>query len=178
MNRLLFPYFLAFFDLLEEGIAIEKIDASMSAFGWPMGPGQLLDVIGLDVIQHSADILGKAYPDRMKLDCTKVVDPLCDAGRLGQKTGVGLYVHERDVHGRLRSILDTSVYEIVSCRAMQDLDISSEELVRKMIDPITAEADRCIDEGIIASPEELNLAMFYGAGYPGTRGGPASSGRA
>jgi 3-hydroxybutyryl-CoA dehydrogenase len=75
--------------LYEEGIAsIEDIDRAMRlGFNHPMGPFQLMDMSGLDVVYHAMSGLTKVYGDRFKPG--KRMADLVDAGNLGQKTGQG-----------------------------------------------------------------------------------------
>ena len=53
VNRVLFPYFGGFNHLVDEGVDFRRIDSVMTAFGWPMGPAHLLDVIGIDTAHHA-----------------------------------------------------------------------------------------------------------------------------
>ncbi len=71
VNRVLFPYFNGFNRLLQDGVDFERIDRVMEAFGWPMGPAYLADVIGLDTMVHADRVLQAGYPGRMGHDANR-----------------------------------------------------------------------------------------------------------
>jgi len=79
--------------LLEEGTASpQEIDTAIKlGLGYPMGPLELADYVGLDVIYHSALGLTEAYGDRFRPPQTLV--KLVESGQLGVKTGRGFYPH-------------------------------------------------------------------------------------
>lgn len=93
VNRILGQMLDEAYRCLEEGVASARdIDAAMKAgAGFPMGPLELSDLIGLDVIQHArrnVETLGKDYP---RVDRPKVLDRLVAEGRLGRKSGKGFF---------------------------------------------------------------------------------------
>jgi 3-hydroxybutyryl-CoA dehydrogenase len=77
--------------IYEQGIAsIEDIDKAMRlGFNHPMGPFQLMDMSGLDVVYHALEGLTRVYGDRFRPG--KKMAELVDGGNLGQKTGKGFY---------------------------------------------------------------------------------------
>jgi len=77
--------------IYEEGIAsIEDIDKAMKlGFNHPMGPFQLMDMSGLDVVYHALEGLARVYGSRFS-PCQRMAE-LVNAGNLGQKTGKGFY---------------------------------------------------------------------------------------
>ena len=84
VNRLLFPYLFSAVALLDEGLDAKAIDTCMKlGAGHPMGPLALLDFVGLDVAAAIGDEIGVEVPPRIR--------ELVAAGRLGRKTGAGLY---------------------------------------------------------------------------------------
>lgn len=82
--------------IYEEGIAsIEDIDKAMRfGFNHPIGPFQLMDMSGLDVVYHSLKSLTEFYGERFK-PCQKMIE-LVEKGNLGQKTGKGFYNYTKD----------------------------------------------------------------------------------
>ena len=66
VNRVLFPYFAGFQQLVADGVDYERIDKVMEKWGWPMGPALLLDVVGIDTGVHADKVLADAFPDRMR----------------------------------------------------------------------------------------------------------------
>jgi len=163
VNRILGPYMNESGFLLEEGNSIESLDKAMVDFGMPMGPMALLDEVGIDVAAKVAKILGGAFGDRM--EPSHVVDTLYADGRYGKKNGKGLYLYEA---GK-RQGPDPAVYKLLNIRSTHPADASA--VVERMIFAMVNEAAMILDEKIVASPAELDLAMIMGTGFPPFRGG-------
>lgn len=86
VNRVLFPYFAGFSQLLRDGADFRKVDKVMEKqFGWPMGPAYLLDVVGIDTAHHAQAVMAAGFPQRMQKDYRDAIDALFDANRFGQK---------------------------------------------------------------------------------------------
>ncbi len=163
VNRVLMPYLREALHLLEEGYAVADIDASMKRFGMPMGPFEVVDEVGLDVAFKVAGVLSKAFPERMQP--SPALEKLIAAGRLGRKNGSGFYRHQgrkRTVDPAVRGLLGLS-----QVRRPNTVDALSERMVLAMIN----ESARCVEEGIVSGPEQVDLAMIFGAGFPPYRGG-------
>ncbi|MBV8543408.1 MAG: enoyl-CoA hydratase/isomerase family protein [Acidobacteria bacterium] len=163
VNRILGPYMNESGFLLEEGNSIESLDKAMVDFGMPMGPMALLDEVGIDVAAKVAKILGGAFGDRM--EPSHVVETLYGDGRYGKKNGKGLYLYE----GGKRQGPDPSVYKLLNIRSTRPADAPA--VVERMIFAMVNEAAMILDEKIVASPAELDLAMIMGTGFPPFRGG-------
>src|SRR5690606_16504107 len=174
VNRLLFGYFMAFFDLLTNGARVERIDKTLRGFGWPMGPGQLLDVIGLDVVQHALPVIIEGYPDWMVTESSGIVAALFGAARFGQKSGKGFYEYQTDTGGRSRARPDDSVYELFDVRSNDAAGLSDDEITERLMIPMCMEAARCVEEGVVETAADVDVSMVYGAGFPPARGGPLS----
>jgi 3-hydroxyacyl-CoA dehydrogenase/enoyl-CoA hydratase/3-hydroxybutyryl-CoA epimerase len=149
--------------ILEEGNTIESIDAAMLDFGMPMGPMALLDEVGIDVAAKVAKILGAAFGDRG--EASVVVEKLYADGRHGKKNGKGLYLYE---DGK-RQGPDASVYKVLGTRSTHPADAKA--VVERMVLAMINEAAMILDEKIVASAPELDLAMIMGTGFPPFRGG-------
>ena len=175
VNRVLFPYFGAFDRLIKDGACLIKIDQVMEDFGWPMGPAYLSDVIGLDTCVHASKVLADGFPDRMKADYTGATEALFKADRLGQKNGKGFYKYVVDDSGRKRKTADDEVKDIlaphVDAAAPGSVDFTAEEIRDRLMLAMCNEVARCIDEQIVASPEEADMALIMGLGFPRFRGG-------
>ncbi|SUA56827.1 fatty acid oxidation complex subunit alpha FadB [Oligella urethralis] len=175
VNRVLFPYFGAFDRLIKDGACLIKIDQVMEDFGWPMGPAYLSDVIGLDTCVHASKVLTDGFPDRMKADYTGATEALFKADRLGQKNGKGFYKYVADDSGRKRKTADDEVKDIlaphVDAAAPGSVDFTAEEIRDRLMLAMCNEVARCIDEKIVASPEEADMALIMGLGFPRFRGG-------
>jgi 3-hydroxyacyl-CoA dehydrogenase/enoyl-CoA hydratase/3-hydroxybutyryl-CoA epimerase len=166
VNRILGPYMNESGFLLEEGNSIESIDKSMLDFGMPMGPMTLLDEVGIDVAAKVAQILGAAFGDRMgESSRSKVVDVLYKDGRFGKKNGKGIYRYEA---GK-RVAPDPMVYKLIGVATPHAVDARA--AVERMIFAMINEAALILEEKIVASAGELDLAMIMGTGFPPFRGG-------
>ena len=157
VNRLLAPYLGEALRLHDEGLAIEAIDAAARAFGMPMGPFRLLDEVGLDVAAHVQATFTQAWPDRFPQSV--LIRRLVDERRLGKKVGHGFYDHgpgrARPWSG-LRRTADTAKDAVIQDRLFL---------------PMADEAFRCLHEGVVASPRDVDLATVMGIGFPPFRGG-------
>jgi 3-hydroxyacyl-CoA dehydrogenase/enoyl-CoA hydratase/3-hydroxybutyryl-CoA epimerase len=164
VNRILGPYMNESGFLLEEGNSIESIDQAMTDFGMPMGPLTLLDEVGIDVAAKVSQILGAAFASRMG-ETSKVVDALYADGRYGKKNGKGVYKYE---HGK-RTVPDPVVYKLVGVSRPHPVDARA--AVERMIFAMVNEAALILEERIVGSAGELDLAMIMGTGFPPFRGG-------
>ena len=164
VNRILGPYMNESGFLLEEGNTIESLDKAMIDFGMPMGPMALLDEVGIDVAAKVAAILKERFGDR-GLQQSRVVDVLYADHRLGKKGGKGLYLYK---DGK-RQQPDPDVYELLGITSPHPVD--PQNAVERMIYSMVNEAAVILDEKIVGSAEELDLAMIMGTGFPPFRGG-------
>ncbi|HKO01196.1 MAG TPA: 3-hydroxyacyl-CoA dehydrogenase NAD-binding domain-containing protein [Thermoanaerobaculia bacterium] len=163
VNRILGPYMNEAGFLLEEGNTIESLDKAMVDFGMPMGPMALLDEVGIDVAAKVAHILGDAFGDRVQP--SSIVDKLFADGRAGKKNGKGLYLYK---DGK-RQGPDASVYKILGIATPHAADANA--VVERMLLAMINEAALILEEKIVGSAAELDLAMIMGTGFPPFRGG-------
>ena len=172
VNRVLFPYFAAFSLLLRDGADFRQIDKVMEKqFGWPMGPSWLLDVVGIDTAHHAQSVMADGFPDRMKHDYRDAIDLLFEAGRFGQKNGKGFWRWEEDKKGKPKKVADADVDTLLQQACQPARIFSDEEILNRMMLPMLNEVVRCLEEKIIASPAEADMALVYGLGFPPFRGG-------
>jgi len=164
VNRLLMFYSLEAFALLAEGHRIEDIDRAMNEWGMPLGPMALTDEVGTDVAAKVAHILGEAFSDRLTLPAW--LDRMPENGRLGTKNGRGFYLYE----GRERKAPDPEAYTLLGLAPhVQEPDLGA--LADRMVLPMVNEAARCLEEEVVRSAGDLDLALLFGAGFPPFRGG-------
>ncbi len=173
VNRVLFPYIIAAQMLIAEGVDFRQIDAVMQSWGWPMGPAFLSDVIGLDTLVHCLDVMATDIPERMAPDYVSAIHTLFKSGRLGQKSGEGFYHYARSVTqdeaGRLTKQEDDLALSLVYLNAPSQ--ISSNEIAERLTLALCFEAVRCLEEGVVSSPSEVDMALLWGLGFPRFRGG-------
>jgi len=150
VNKVLTPYMFAAMQRLEQGEDKEKIDEAARTFGMPMGPIELADNVGLDICAHVAKILGMSSEGSR-------LDRLVASGRLGKKTGEGFYVWK-----------DGKPVKSGAEFAKSEL----ERLGRELVDPMIAEAQKSLDEGVVESADLVDAGMIFGTGFAPFRGGP------
>jgi 3-hydroxyacyl-CoA dehydrogenase/enoyl-CoA hydratase/3-hydroxybutyryl-CoA epimerase/enoyl-CoA isomerase len=171
VNRVLFPYLAGFALLVRDGVDFQRIDSVMEAWGWPMGPAYLLDVVGIDTAVHAEKVMAEGYPGRMSrnyISCTQI---LYEASRLGQKNHQGFYNYQLDKKAKLVKVPAPEVSDLLKLHSAQDQQLSDEDIVARMMVPMTTELARCLEEGIVESAAEADLALVYGTGFPPFRGG-------
>ena len=161
VNRLLTPYLLEAEKLVEEGVTVTAVDRLAIEAGMPMGPLELLDEIGLDVARHVAETMQAAFPERFQPG--GLVVRLVESGALGKKNGRGFYVY-----GRRRKVNSMLLRSSDGSRPTGSRD----EWRDRLILPVVAEGLRCLDEGVIESEEDIDLAMQLGTGFQLPFGGP------
>ncbi len=173
VNRVLFPYFGAFDLLLKQGADFVHVDKVMEKFGWPMGPAYLIDVVGLDTGVHGAEVMAEGYPDRMKADYKGAIEHLYDNKRLGQKNGVGFYKYEMDKRGKPQKTADEVTYELLKATSDSEKQAFDDQAIidRTML-AFCNETVRCLEDNIVSTPSEADMAMIMGVGFPPFRGGP------
>ncbi|MFT4020989.1 MAG: fatty acid oxidation complex subunit alpha FadB [Acinetobacter sp.] len=173
VNRVLFPYFGAFDLLLKDGADFQQIDKVMEKFGWPMGPAYLIDVVGIDTGVHGAEVMAEGFPDRMKPDFKGAIEAFYDAKRLGQKNDVGFYKYELDKKGKKAKVVDPSAYDVISPHVTgEKREFDVQEIIDRMMIALCNETVRCLEDNIVATPHEADMAMIMGIGFPAFRGGP------
>jgi 3-hydroxyacyl-CoA dehydrogenase len=157
VNRLLTPYLIEATLALEEGAATApEIDEAMGrgGFGWPMGPFILIDMMGLDVSAHVADYLLPYFGARVKP--AKLFSKLLDAGRLGEKAGVGFYNYGKTDATPLEALIE-------EVQRAEDVDVGTRFSPERLIMPFLNEAALCVEEEI-ANVNDIDMACIAGLG--------------
>jgi 3-hydroxyacyl-CoA dehydrogenase / enoyl-CoA hydratase / 3-hydroxybutyryl-CoA epimerase len=154
---------------LEEGCDAEAVDRAMRAWGFPMGPFELMDLVGLDVGAKVTPVLTERMQDR-DLPTSDLAARLLEGGLLGQKSGRGFYLYD-EKKGRLKARgFNPEVYEFSGGQERTKIDrrYVQERLGLLMVN----EAVRCLEEGILDEASDGDLAAVFGLGFPPFRGGP------
>jgi 3-hydroxyacyl-CoA dehydrogenase / enoyl-CoA hydratase / 3-hydroxybutyryl-CoA epimerase / enoyl-CoA isomerase len=172
VNRVLTPYFIAFLQLVRDGVDFKEIDKAMEAFGWPMGPAYLIDVIGLDISHHVVETVSAGFAPRMDVPFETAIEILLREGRLGQKNGRGFYKYESDSKGRPRKEIDPETERVLAAgQPNGKARIGEEEIALRMMLPLVLEAARCVEDGIAASAGDVDMCLILGLGLPRYLGG-------
>ena len=144
----------------------------METFGWPMGPAFLLDVIGLDTIAHIVDIICDGFPDRLRLDCTNAAAVMVANRRLGQKNGLGFYRYEADPKGRPHKLKADDIGAIMAeLQPSGTKPFTDAEIVERMMLAMIVEAAHCLEDAIVDTAIEVDMALVLGLGFPRHAGG-------
>ncbi len=181
VNRILTAYINAFTRLVAEGVDFRRIDRVMEAMGWPMGPALLQDVVGMDTGAHVIGTISAGYPERMTRDWPDAVAAMARAGRLGQKSGAGFYAWSRDDTGRLRRQDDPAADALIAGlrrdaaeaggATMIGPEPGDAEIGERMMLALVMEAIHALEDGVAATPAELDMALVTGIGLPVHMGG-------
>ncbi|HYH69740.1 MAG TPA: 3-hydroxyacyl-CoA dehydrogenase NAD-binding domain-containing protein [Methyloceanibacter sp.] len=152
VNRVLAPYMMAAVRKLADGTPRDKIDQAALKFGMPMGPLELMDLVGLDIANAVGEKLGGgAAPSDNPLS------RLVAEGKLGKKTGEGFYVWEKGKPQRAAGDYDQA--ELAA-------------LGRALVKPMVDECERALADGIVANADHVDAGVIFGTGFAPFRGGP------
>jgi 3-hydroxyacyl-CoA dehydrogenase/enoyl-CoA hydratase/3-hydroxybutyryl-CoA epimerase/enoyl-CoA isomerase len=171
VNRVLFPYFGGFAGLMKDGADFRQIDKVMEKFGFPMGPAYLMDVVGIDTGKHANDVMSEGFPERMKADFTSAMDVLYENGFYGQKNNKGFYTYVEDKKGKPKKVFDESILELLAPVLGEARDFDADEIIARCMIPMCNEVVRCLEEGIVDTAAEADMALVFGVGFPPFRGG-------
>ena len=171
VNRVLFPYFAGFAGLVRDGADFQAVDKVMEKFGFPMGPAYLLDVVGIDTGVHANEVMAEGFPDRMKADFKTAMEVMFENERYGQKNNIGFYKYETDRKGKPKKVVDEQTYELIKPVVADSKEFDAEEIIARCMIPMCIEVARCIEEGIVETPNEADMGLIFGIGFPPFRGG-------
>ncbi len=158
VNRVLTPYLYEAMLAAAEGVPLVTIDRAAVDFGMPMGPIELIDVVGLDVAAHVGEIIA-AQLQRPVTPIARLSE-LIAAKKLGRKSGAGFYEWD---DGK-------AVKPPGGAPAPADL---TDRLILVMVNECVA----CLREGIVADADLVDAAVIFGAGFAPFRGGPLTYAR-
>lgn len=156
--------------LLEEGADAAEVDAAMERFGFPMGPYELFDLVGIDVAAKITEVMRGAFPDR-DLRMSDAATQLKEAGYQGQKNRTGFYRYEEGKRGRPeKQGVNGTVYSFFGGTKRRSLP--REEVQQRLALAMVNEAVHCLDEGVLQAPVDGDLGAVFGLGFPPFLGGP------
>jgi 3-hydroxyacyl-CoA dehydrogenase len=170
-NRVLAVYRSAADAMMEDGASPYQIDAAVRAFGFAMGPFQVVDLAGGDI--GWATRKRRAATRNPAARYVQIADRLCERGWFGQKTGRGFYLYpEGSRHGvpdpEVEAIIDTERTRAgIAPRTFTDDDI-----MRRYMAAMINEGANVVHEGIALRPLDVDVTFLYGYGFPRYRGGP------
>ena len=160
VNRVLTPYLYEAMLAAQEGTPPALIDRAAVAFGMPMGPIELVDVVGLDVASHVGEIIAQ----ELGRPVTQIarLNELLAARKLGRKSGEGFYVWR----------------EGKAVKPAPEAAVPPPELIDRLILVMVNECVACLRERVVASADLVDAAVVFGTGFAPFRGGPLTYARA
>lgn len=164
-SRILGPFMNEAAFILGEGVPVEKIDAALTRWGFPVGPIKLLDEVGIDVAQKVGGIVHEAFGARMAPP--PGFEKLIADGRKGRKSGRGFYRYEGDKKAKE---VDETVYGVLGITP--GTDMPEQEIAERCALQMVNEAALCFGEGILTSARDGDVGAIFGLGFPPFRGGP------
>ncbi len=151
--------------LLSEGYEISFIDSALTKLGFPVGPITLIDEVGIDVGAHVLETIGSAFPGRIQVP--QGMGAVLKSGRLGRKNGKGFYSYQDGKKGdpdqTAAALLKTEVKNNAA---------SKDEIAERCLLLFVNESVRCLEEGVLESPEDGDVGAIFGLGFPPFFGGP------
>lgn len=164
MGRVALPYLNEALLLLQEGVLVEEIDQAMLDFGMALGPLAFVDLLGIDTLHYLANSVEKISP---YFTPSALIDKFYKNGRLGQRSGKGIYLYEKNQPGRV----DPKIYDLIKDLRGERTKLEPEIIVDRLLLPMIREAANCLKEEIISRPMELEIGIVLGLGFPAHRGG-------
>ncbi|WP_305041541.1 3-hydroxyacyl-CoA dehydrogenase NAD-binding domain-containing protein [Geoalkalibacter sp.] len=161
VNRLLMAYLNEACLIAQGGVDWLNLDVRATGFGLPMGPFRLMDEVGLDIAAEVGTTLCAAFD---YLEKSSLLHQAAAQPDLGRKTGRGFYRYqgERTI-GRNQAL--AQLLGLHGTRGATRADL------RRMLLLMINEAARCLEEGVVAAPEDVDTGMIFGTGFPPFLGG-------
>jgi 3-hydroxyacyl-CoA dehydrogenase len=137
---------------VDEGTALEVAEHALDPLGLPMSPFLLLQLVGPAVALHVAETLQAAFPDRFAV--SPKLRSLVQAGK------TSLYGPDLTVDPEVAALL-----------AGGDRPSTAEELRQRALSALAEEIRIMLGEGVVAAPDDIDLCLILGAGWPFHLGG-------
>ena len=147
--------------LILEGAMPWEVDDALFNFGFPMGPFAMSDLAGLDIGWDEDLSTGDTLRDK-----------LCEAGRLGQKTGKGFYIYDEKRNKSPDEEVEKLIIEFSEKHQIKRREISKEEILERCLYPMINEGFKILEEGMAIRASDIDIVWINGYGWPIYEGGP------
>ncbi len=155
VNRLLAKVFGEAARALDEGTPVAAVERAYSPIGLPMGPFELIDLVGWKVAAHVQDTMVSAFPDRFYAS-----ENLHKAAELEKAV-------EKNKAGKVEDLSK----EAKKVMVLGSSPVDEAEILRRVEEGLASEIKLMLDEGVVAAAEDIDLCMILGAGWPFQDGG-------
>jgi 3-hydroxyacyl-CoA dehydrogenase len=152
VNRLLTRFLGEIFAAVDAGTPLDVADPALDPLGLPMRPLALLQLVGPAVAYHVAEIMHAAFPDRYAVSA--------NLGRIVEAGKPGLLDRDGEVDPEVAALLQVA-----------DSPLTAEEVRVRALDALAQEIRLMLDEGVVAEPQDIDLCLLLGAGWPFHLGG-------
>jgi 3-hydroxyacyl-CoA dehydrogenase/enoyl-CoA hydratase/carnithine racemase len=152
VNRLLTRFLGEIFAAVDAGTPLAVADEALDPLGLPMRPLTLLQLVGPAVAYHVAGTMHAAFPDRYQVSA--------NLGRIVEAGRPGLLNADGEVDPEVAALLQVG-----------DAPLTAEEVRVRALDALAQEIRLMLDEGVVAEPQDIDLCMLLGAGWPFHLGG-------
>lgn len=157
--------------LVEEGATPRDVDQAMESLGLPIGPFAVSDMSGLDIAWARRTRLAPTRPPGRRY--VRIPDLLCEAGRLGKKTGRGWYDYP---DGYRRGTDSPEVAELIRQARLEAgrgaRTFSEQEIQARVIGAMVCAASSLVEAGIATRSSDIDVAFTEGFAFPKWLGGP------
>ena len=155
VNRILAKLLGEAMHAVDSGTPFEVVNTAIAPFGLPMTPFELLELVGLKVGAHVLDTHHAAFPDRFFESAN--LHALAEHGQ----------IFERDAKGKIKGFDKKAVSIVKGGKS----PMTGEEILRRVEDGLADEIHRMLEDGVVEAPEDIDLCLILGAGWPFQMGG-------
>lgn len=167
-NRILYRRLPEALSLVSEGASPLQVDRVLKDFGFPMGQFAISDLAGLDVGYRAREERRKSGENVPR----SWLDEVVEAGRLGQKNGLGVYKY---LDRNPTPMEDPDTLSIIEkfreTNGIKPRTVADEEILARCLYVMVNEGFKILDEGIARSEMDIDVVWNCGFGFPTHRGG-------
>jgi len=153
VNAVLAPYMLAAMQAVDRGLSPQAIDEALRQFGMPMGPIELIDIVGLDIAMAAGAQMSAGQ------EPPKCLRKLVEQKYLGKKTGQGFYKWQ---NGKALNTGSNGAFKVGG----------NEALVEELSRPLVNRAKQLVEDHVVADADLADAGIIFGTGFAPFRGGP------
>jgi 3-hydroxyacyl-CoA dehydrogenase/enoyl-CoA hydratase/carnithine racemase len=155
VNRLLTRFLGEVIAAYDEGTPFEVVNSALDPLGLPMSPYVLIQLVGPAVAFHTGETLHQAFPDRFRVSENQ--------RRMVEAGTTTLLAWD----GATPRIAD----DVAALFEVGDAPSTAEQVRQRALDAVAQEVRLMLDEGVVAEPQDIDLCMLLGAGWPFHLGG-------